>query len=483
MDFQQAREANPPVGIKIAPIIVFSVMNINQFIRGSAAASLFLAGVVLAVPTAGPLLPDDTPNSAASFVSARTASRSSPTWTRPFSPGRSPRNSFMRPRPPQRPARYRPRPGRILDHIRRRTPDDVHSETRRQIPQRPGDERAGRQILPGTAASTGYPVPYAQLFISISGRRPGILGRASPKRFRGFRAPEKFVFEIQMEESLCFGALSPEHELLQSPAPRPAPRPGRNFFWRPVGTGALQVRVLDPQPPADVVGVPSGALLLYHDRRPYLDVVEFSPHFSVDQFIDGDVHIMPFLSERLASSRRWSSKAGFSNMTFLMMSCQNRPWTAPPCAWPSPPPSTRTSWPWHGAAPRAPCAARPISSPPRCPVFSRWTSSFRARSRKRPAACSPFRLFSWSGPLPEPPILHPLPRSEGRGPAGREIVSSSKRSAFRFRPFCLLGCRLPRTSSSRTVPDLRPLAGDGVPRAENRSFRLLFTSGARSFNR
>jgi ABC-type transport system substrate-binding protein len=166
--------------------------------------------------------------------------------------------------------------------------------------------------------------PYAQLFISkVAGAQEFWDGKAD--EVAGFRAPEKFVFEIQWKNpyvsalyllSMSFCKILPRDLLLDQ---------GRNFFWQPVGTGPFKFDSWIRSPRLDVVGVRLERFSRYHDRRSYLDAIEFSPHFSVDQFMDDEVQVMPFLSERMATSRSQIVQGGLYNMTFLMMSCQNPP--------------------------------------------------------------------------------------------------------------------------------------------------------------
>jgi ABC-type transport system substrate-binding protein len=166
--------------------------------------------------------------------------------------------------------------------------------------------------------------PYAQLFMSkVVGAREYREGKADD--VAGFRAPEKFVFEIQWRNpyvsalyllSMSFCKILPK-DLLQDQ--------GRNFFWQPVGTGPFKFGYWIRSPRLEIVGVRMERFPQYHDRRPYLDVVEFSPYYTIDQFVDGDIHVMPFLAERMAASRAQIVQGGFYNMTFLMMSCQNPP--------------------------------------------------------------------------------------------------------------------------------------------------------------
>ena len=141
----------------------------------------------------------------------------------------------------------------------------------------------------------------------------------------GFRAPEKFLFEVQWKTpspaslillSTSFCMVLPRDLVLDQ---------GHDFFAKPVGTGPFRFGYWIRSPRLDIVGVRLERNPQYYARRPYLDAIEFSPFFTLDQFRDGDVDILPFLSERQASAGAQVVQGGLYNMTFLMMSCRNAP--------------------------------------------------------------------------------------------------------------------------------------------------------------
>jgi ABC-type transport system substrate-binding protein len=267
--------------------------------------------------------------------------------------------------------------------------------------------------------------PYAQLFISkVAGAQEFWDGKA--EEVSGFRAPEKFVFEIQWKNpyvsalyllSMSFCKILPRDLLLDQ---------GRNFFWQPVGTGPFKFDSWIRSPRLDVVGVRLERFSLYHDRRPYLDAIEFSPHFTVDQFMDGDVHIMPFLSERMASSRSQIVQGGLYNMTFLMMSCQNPPLdsAAVRLAVAAAIDKDKLAQAYGGPAGALRSSANFI--PPGLPGFFPIDDQLSGDPEKARRLLADFGYLV-ERPFPELQFFIPLPRSDAAIRLGRELEAQMER--------------------------------------------------------
>ncbi|MGD0782208.1 MAG: ABC transporter substrate-binding protein, partial [Candidatus Aminicenantales bacterium] len=261
--------------------------------------------------------------------------------------------------------------------------------------------------------------PYAPLFMNkVVGAREFWDGKAD--EVSGFRATEKFVFEIQWKNpyvsalyllSMSFCKILPRDLLLDQ---------GRNFFWQPVGTGPFKFSYWVRSPLLDVVGVRLERFYRYHDRRPYLDVVEFSPHFSIDQFMDGDVHVMPFLSERMATSKSQIVQGGLYNMTYLMMSCQNPPLdsAAVRLAVAAAIDKDKLARVWGGPAGALRSSANFI--PSGLPGFFPLDDELSGDPEKARRLLSDFGYFV-ERPFPELLFFIPLPRSEAAVRLGREL--------------------------------------------------------------
>lgn len=166
--------------------------------------------------------------------------------------------------------------------------------------------------------------PYAALFA------PKVVGAAEFREGKadgvsGFKTPEKFVFEVSWKSPYVSAMY-----LLGMSFCKVLPRDlvtaqGRDFFAKPSGTGAFQFANWVRSPQLDIVGARLERNPRYYGRRAYLDAIEYSPHFTVDHFMDGEVDAMPFLSERLANSGCQVLQGGPYNSTYLLLSCRNAP--------------------------------------------------------------------------------------------------------------------------------------------------------------
>ncbi len=166
--------------------------------------------------------------------------------------------------------------------------------------------------------------PYAGLIAGkVVGAREFREGRAP--EVSGFRAPEKYVFEIEWKSpsvsslyllSMSFCKILPRDKLAAE---------GADFFYKPSGTGAFRFSSWMRSPQLDIVGVRLERFASYHGRKAYLDFVDYSPHLTVDHFVNGEADIMPFLSDRMASSGCQAVVGGAYTGSYLAFSCHIAP--------------------------------------------------------------------------------------------------------------------------------------------------------------
>jgi ABC-type transport system substrate-binding protein len=102
-------------------------------------------------------------------------------------------------------------------------------------------------------------------------------------------------------------------------------RQGDSFFQKPVGTGPFQFDYWIRDNRLNEVGVRLKRNESYFQTEPYLDALEFSPFYTEDHFINGEIDCIPVLSERLRQPRYRIFQDGSLQTVFLGMSCHLPP--------------------------------------------------------------------------------------------------------------------------------------------------------------
>jgi len=166
--------------------------------------------------------------------------------------------------------------------------------------------------------------PYYELLASkVEGAPEFREGKAT--EVSGFKAPDKYVFEIHWNNPYV-SALSLLSMSFCKVVPRDlVMRQGNDFFWKPIGTGAFKFESWLRSPKLEIVGVRLERNGDYFGRKSYLDAIEFSPYYTVDHFVDREIEMIPFVSDRLAASGGQVLQGGPYNVTCLMMSCRIPP--------------------------------------------------------------------------------------------------------------------------------------------------------------
>ncbi len=166
--------------------------------------------------------------------------------------------------------------------------------------------------------------PYYELLASkVEGAPEFREGKAT--EVSGFKAPDKYVFEIHWNNPYV-SALSLLSMSFCKVVPRDlVMRHGNDFFWKPIGTGAFKFENWLRSPKLEIVGVRLERNGDYFGRKSYLDALEFSPYYTVNHFVDREIEMIPFVSDRLAASGGQVLQGGPYNVTCLMMSCRIPP--------------------------------------------------------------------------------------------------------------------------------------------------------------
>ena len=104
---------------------------------------------------------------------------------------------------------------------------------------------------------------------------------------------------------------------------------GGNFFQRPVGTGPFKFAEWIRSPRLEILGVRLERNNAYHDRRPFVSAIEYSPHYTDDQFEAGSVHLVTVTSERVLRKRFPVLENATLTSFFLALSCDVPPFDRP----------------------------------------------------------------------------------------------------------------------------------------------------------
>jgi oligopeptide transport system substrate-binding protein len=152
-------------------------------------------------------------------------------------------------------------------------------------------------------------------------------GRAS--EVSGFRAVDPLTFEIRWLRPYVAGLY-----LLGMYACKILPRDlvegqGRDFFYRPVGTGPFKFGEWIRGPQLDILGIRLERNSDYFDRPPHLAALEYSPHFTEEQFENGDVHLVSVESDRTLNRGHRILENSTLKTYYLAFSCDLPPLDRP----------------------------------------------------------------------------------------------------------------------------------------------------------
>jgi ABC-type transport system substrate-binding protein len=141
----------------------------------------------------------------------------------------------------------------------------------------------------------------------------------------GFKVINRTTFEIDWRDPYASGLF-----LLTTDFCKILPRDlvlsqGAAFFMKPSGTGPFKFAGWLRSPRFGIEGVRLEKNDDYFGETPYLDAVEFSPYFTVDQFKSGEVHIIPLPQEGIDETRYEVLDNDSLDIIFLGLSCDIPP--------------------------------------------------------------------------------------------------------------------------------------------------------------
>jgi len=170
--------------------------------------------------------------------------------------------------------------------------------------------------------------PYYQYFTSkVVGAQEYWEGKV--KEVEGFKVRDKYIFEIQWRFpyvsalyllSMNFCKIIPRDLVIDQ---------GREFFFKPSGTGPFRFAYWLRSPKLEIVGVRLERNNDYFGKRPYLGAIEFSPHYTLDHFLEKEIDIIPYVSRRLSEMDCQVLENDSFSTLFLGMSCHIPPLDRP----------------------------------------------------------------------------------------------------------------------------------------------------------
>ncbi len=207
---------------------------------------------------------------------------------------------------------------RITFHLRRGvrfhngrelTADDVKFSLERLIRNRPGN------------------TTYQHFVGKVVGAEEYWQGKAA--EVEGFRVVDPLTFDIRWVRPYVSGLY-----LLGMYYCKILPRDlvegqSRSFFQKPVGTGPFKFAEWLRSPRLEILGVRLERNAAYFDRQPYLAALEYSPHFTEEQFKAGIVHLASVTSEGLLRKGFPILENNTLKSYFLAFSCDTAPLNRP----------------------------------------------------------------------------------------------------------------------------------------------------------
>lgn len=187
--------------------------------------------------------------------------------------------------------------------------DDVKFSLERLVRDRPGGA-VGRLFTGKVVGAEEY----------RAGRAAGV---------SGFRAVDPQTFEIRWLRPYVAGLY-----LLGMYACKILPRDlvegqSRGFFYRPVGTGPFKFGEWIRGPQLDILGIRLERNPDYFERPPHVAALEYSPHFTEEQFENGDVHLVSVESERTLNRGHRILENSTLKTYYLAFSCDLPPLDRP----------------------------------------------------------------------------------------------------------------------------------------------------------
>lgn len=103
----------------------------------------------------------------------------------------------------------------------------------------------------------------------------------------------------------------------------------KRFFDRPVGAGPFKFDFWLRNSRLDVIGIRLVRNDRYFGRKSYIQAVEISPYFLLDDFFRDEVQIVPYLTYRISRSKYQVIENNSCHLVYLLFSCHLPPFDRP----------------------------------------------------------------------------------------------------------------------------------------------------------
>ncbi len=165
---------------------------------------------------------------------------------------------------------------------------------------------------------------YHRLFIyKIKGAVEYLLGKA--RDISGLRTKGKYIVEIEWRVpfvSALYMFSMPEWKILPKDL---LLKEEKDFFDKPSGTGPFKFDYWIRDTKLNIVGIRLKRNEYYFLGKPYLDAVEFCPFFTLDNFLNKEIDVIPVLSEKVLKGNYPIIGIDRLSFTYLGFSCQRLP--------------------------------------------------------------------------------------------------------------------------------------------------------------
>lgn len=103
----------------------------------------------------------------------------------------------------------------------------------------------------------------------------------------------------------------------------------KRFFNKPVGAGPFKFDYWLRNSRLDIIGIRLERNDRYFGRKPYVQAIEISPYFLLDDFLEDEIQIVPYISYRISRNKYQIMESSTLHLVYLFFSCHLPPFDRP----------------------------------------------------------------------------------------------------------------------------------------------------------